>query len=387
MNEGEYLEQIDALLPSIAARAEQAEELRRIPDATIKELRDSGLMKALQPKRWGGCELDPIVLYEGAKRLGQVCGSTAWVYGILGVHPWQLALFPDQAQRDVWESDNTEMIASTYAPVGTVTRVDGGFRLKGRWPYSSGTDHCDWVFLGGAELSDPSRPDARTFLLPRADYQIVDTWFANGLKGSGTNDIVVEDAFVPEYRTLSFADTSVCSCPGNELNTGPLYRIPFASVFSTTIVAAALGIANGALAAYRTYLAKRIKIAYGQVAKEDPHGQIKLAEASSVLDAAWLQLARNIVELTERAKRGEEQPVLERTRLRHDQAYAVRRAVEVIDRCFAASGGLVLRAGNPLQRFWRDLHGAQQHAINEYERAAGLYGKALLGIEIQDTMF
>ena len=386
MNEHEYLQRIEALLPQIQSRAEEAERLRRIPDETIEELRGSGLMKALQPERWGGSELDPVTLYRASRLLGQACGSTAWVYGILGVHPWQLALFPEQAQADVWSEDDTAMIASTYAPVGRVERVDGGFRLSGHWPWSSGTDHCDWVFLGAVDQSVPERPDSLTFLLPRSDYRIEDTWFSIGLKGTGTNDVVVEDAFVPAYRTLSFADTTACSCPGNEINPGPLYRLPFASVFSTTISAAALGIATGAVREYRTYLMDRFKIAYGETAREDPHSQIQLAQAHSVVDAAWLQLERNIVELTEAAKRGEPLGLVQRARLRHDQAYGVKRAVEIMDQCFSASGGFVLRAGNPLQRFWRDLHAAQQHAINEYERAGKLYGKALLGIELLDGM-
>ena len=247
--------------------------------------------------------------------------------------------------------------------MGRVERVDGGFRLSGHWPWSSGTDHCDWVFLGAVDQIIPERPDSLTFLLPRSDYRIEDTWFSIGLKGTGTNDIVVEDAFVPAYRTLSFADTTACSCPGNAINPGPLYRLPFASVFSTTISAAALGIATGAVHEYRTYLMDRFKIAYGETAREDPHSQIQLAQAHSVVDAAWLQLERNIVELTEAAKRGEPLGLVQRARLRHDQAYGVKSAVEIMDQCFSASGGFVLRAGNPLQRFWRDLHAAQQHAI------------------------
>jgi len=387
MDEREYLDQMAALLPGIEARVDDTEQLRRIPDATIKELRDSGLMKALQPARWGGAELDPIVAYRAARMLGSVCGSTGWVYGILVVHPWHLALFPEQAQEEVWGDDDRELIASTYAPVGQVERVDGGFRLSGHWPWSSGTDHCKWVFLGGVEQGDPLRPDMRAFLLPRSDYRIEDTWHAEGLRGTGTNDIVVEDAFVPEHRTLSYADTSALDCPGNRLNTAPIYRLPFGSVFPLTIHAAALGIAFGMLDAYRDSVAKRIKLAYGEAARDDPYSQIHLAQFSSTLDAAWLQLERNIGVLTERVKRGEALGTLERARLRHDQVYGLARVLEVADQCFSASGGNAIRRGHPLQRFWRDLHGARQHAINEYELGAVLYGKALLGLEIDGPMF
>ena len=381
-DEVEFARSLDSLLPGIAARADEAVELRKIPSETIKELREAGLMKALQPRRYGGLELDPIVLYRAAARIGEVCPSTAWVFGILGVHPWQLALFPDETQAEIWGDDDSVLVASTYAPVGRVTRDEGGFRLSGQWPWSSGTDHCDWVMLGGVDLTDPAQPDMRTFLLPHKDYEIVDTWHSVGLQGTGTNDILVRDAFIPNARTLSFADMSRCDCPGNAFNSNPVYRLPFASVFATAIAAASLGIARGALGCFREVLSKRIKIAYGEAAREDPHGQLRLAQTTSILDAGWLQLERNIVELTEAVRAGEPADLLLRARLRHDQAYAVRRAVEAIDGCFDASGGAALRQTHPLQRFWRDLHGARHHAINDYEKAAEMYGQLLLGIDV-----
>ena len=382
MQADEYNKQLEEVLPEIAARAEEAEALRRIPDATIQTLRESGLLKALQPSRYGGFELDPVTFYRAVGRIGAACGSTGWVFGILGVHPWQLGLFPDEAQQEVWGDDDTTLVASTYAPVGKVEAVEGGFELSGRWPWSSGTDHCEWVFLGGINTSDPSGFDMRTFLLPRSDYEIIDTWRAVGLRGSGTNDIRVERAFVPEHRTLSFADTGRCDCPGNAVNLSPLYRLPFASVFATAIGAAALGMADGLLVAYRDVLAERFKVAYGEAAREDPHAQVRLAQAHSLVDAAWLQLERNVTTVAEAAQRGEVPSLLDRARLRHDQTHGVSRAVEAADLCFESSGGAALRDGHPLQRCWRDVHAARQHAINDYERAAGMYGRALLGMDV-----
>ncbi|MEE3332344.1 MAG: flavin-dependent monooxygenase [Myxococcota bacterium] len=382
MKASEYIEAIESVVPGIAQRAEEAETLRRIPDDTIRELRENGLLKALQPARYGGFELDPLTFYRAIGRIGEACGSTAWVFGILGVHPWQLGLFPDAAQREVWGEDDTTLVASTYAPVGKVKPVEGGFELSGRWPWSSGTDHCSWVLLGGINAHNRGEFDMRTFLLPRSDYEIIDTWRAVGLKGTGTNDILVKSAFVPEHRTLSFADMGRCDCPGNAVNPSTLYRLPFASVFATAIAAAALGMADGILRIYRDLLGERFKIAYGEAAREDPHSQVKLAQAHSMVDAAWQQLEQNVSAVADAAKRGEAASLLDRTRLRHDQAYGVSRAIEAADICFESSGGSVLRDGHPLQRFWRDLHAARQHAINDYERAAGLYGRALLGIDV-----
>ena len=382
MKDEEFLDALEALIPGIEARAEETERLRRIPDETIAELREGGFLKAIQPARYGGLELAPLTLYRGAARIGEVCGSTAWVFGILGVHPWQLGLFADEAQAEVWGDDDSVLVASTYAPIGKVVEVEGGFELSGRWPYSSGTDHCDWVLLGGINSSNTETLDMRTFLLPRSDYEIIDTWHASGLKGTGTNDILVEGAFVPAHRALAFAEIEEGTCPGFAVNAAPLFRLPFASVFATAIESAALGIARGGLEAFRQAMRERFKIGYGEMAREDPHTQVKLAQVYSMVDAAWLQLERNVEAVTAAVERGEKPEITERARLRHDQAYGVSRAVEAIDLAFAASGGAVLREGNLLQRFWRDIHGARQHAINEYERAATLYGRALLGAEI-----
>jgi 3-hydroxy-9,10-secoandrosta-1,3,5(10)-triene-9,17-dione monooxygenase len=385
MTPDEYLDKIRSLLPGIASRAQEAETLRRIPDATVDELRGSGLWKAVQPKRWGGNEFDPRVLYQAAREIGHACGSTAWVFGILGVHPWQLALFPDEAQADVWSSDDTTLVSSTYAPVGQLSRTSGGYRLSGRWPYSSGADHCDWVFLGALD-TEGEAPDLLTLLLPRADYQIIDTWHASGLKGSGTNDIVVEDAFIPAHRALSFIDMGRCECPGQARNTAAIYKLPFASVFPAAIVASGLGIAEGGIEAFREHLSARFKIAYGQAAKEDPHAQVRLARVNSMVDAAWLQLDRNMGALLAAAEQGESLSMLELARLRHDQTYGMGQAAAAVDQCFEASGGSVLRSGDRLQRAWRDVRAARQHAINDYERAAEAYGQVLLGIDVQDPM-
>jgi 3-hydroxy-9,10-secoandrosta-1,3,5(10)-triene-9,17-dione monooxygenase len=228
--------------------------------------------------------------------------------------------------------------------------------------------------------------DLLTLLLPSSDYEVIDTWHAAGLKGSGTNDIAVADAFVPAHRALSFSDMGRCECPGQGLNDAAIYRLPFASVFPAAIVASGLGIAEGGIAAFREHLSARFKIAYGQAAKEDPHAQVRLARVSSMVDAAWLQLERNLGDLLACAERGETLRILDRARLRHDQTHGMGQAVAAVDQCFEASGGSVLRRGDRLQRAWRDVRAARQHAINDYERTAEAYGQVLLGIEVNDPM-
>ncbi|MFF0526526.1 3-hydroxy-9,10-secoandrosta-1,3,5(10)-triene-9,17-dione monooxygenase oxygenase subunit [Actinomadura nitritigenes] len=384
----QVLEAVRDLVPAIAARAGEAEEARRVPESTIKELAGTGFFRLLQPKAFGGHEADPVTFYTAVREISAACGSTGWVASVVGVHPWQLGLFPVRAQEDVWGADPNTRISSSYAPTGKITPVDGGFRVSGRWSFSSGCDHADWVFLGGLVPGPDGNPvDMRTFLLPRADYRIDDVWRTIGLRGTGSNDIVVEDAFVPEHRTLSFTDTSACDCPGHEVNKAPLYRLPFAAVFSTTISMPIAGIAQGALDAYLKATRERIRVSYGgQKVAEDPHAQVRIATAAGEIDAAWTLMERNIRELTAAAEAGREFSLKLRLRTRRDQVMATARAIRAVDLLFENAGGHALKEGHPVQRGWRDAHAGRVHAVNDPERALTLYGQGALGFEVTDTM-
>src|SRR5262245_30727333 len=165
MDAESYLGQVRSLLPSLRERAFECETLRRVPDETIKEFHARGLLRALQPKRWGGLELDPWTFYEAVADVASACASSGWVLGVLGVHNWQLGLFADEAQRDVWGTDSSVQVSSSYAPTGKVERVTGGFQVSGRWSVSSGCDLADWVFLGRVAPGDGPFPDLRTYLV------------------------------------------------------------------------------------------------------------------------------------------------------------------------------------------------------------------------------
>jgi len=166
-----YIDRVRSLLPALRERAPRAEQLRRLPDETFADFQEAGLFRALQPKRYGGYELDPGTLYQAVMEVGTVCGSSAWILGVIGVHNWHLAIFPAQAQEDVWGADTSLQLSTSLAPTGTVGRVDGGYRLQGRWSFSSGCDFCQWAVLGGIVPPGDSgqAPDARVFLVPRRD--------------------------------------------------------------------------------------------------------------------------------------------------------------------------------------------------------------------------
>jgi 3-hydroxy-9,10-secoandrosta-1,3,5(10)-triene-9,17-dione monooxygenase len=375
MDRTAYLANVRALVPALRERAAACESLRRLPDETFKEFQAAGLLRALQPKRWGGFELDPWTLYQAVMEVSAACSSSGWVLGVLGVHNWQLGLFPAQAQADVWGNDTSVQISSSYAPTGKVERVTGGFRLSGRWSFSSGCDHCDWVFLGGIAPGDSPFPDMRTYLVPRSDYRIDDNWRVSGLCGTGSKDIVVEGAFVPEHRSHRFLDAFALKSPGQEVNTGELYKLPFGCVFSSAIAAPAIGAARGALELFSSATRNRVSALGGAKVAEDTFVQARLADAASAIDAAYRSLESDWRELCELAKQGGGIPLRPRVRTRFDATQAVARGVHAVDRLFEASGGRAIFLDNPIQRVFRDVHAMRAHALNNPDKGARLFGR------------
>jgi 3-hydroxy-9,10-secoandrosta-1,3,5(10)-triene-9,17-dione monooxygenase len=382
----QVLESVRELLPVFRERAQDTEDARRISEESVKALGQTGFFRLLQPTRYGGLEAHPNDFYRAVRAVSSACGSTGWVAAVLGCHPWQLGLFDDRAQREVWGDDEDMLVSSSYAPMGRATPTEGGFEFTGRWSFSSGCDHAGWAFLGGLVLGEDGNPvDFRTFLLPRNDYEIEDVWDTIGLRGTGSNDIIVDKVFVPEYRTLSFMETGKCQGPGQQVNTGPLYRLPFASVFSCSISVPVVGMAQGAYDAYVTHTRERVRASTGGRAAEDAFNQLRIAEAASKIDAAILQIERNIGLEMEHAEKGEKIPFPLRVQTRRDQVNATSSAIAAVDRLFESAGGRALKAGTPIQRFWRDAHAGRVHAINDPEKALAMYGQAQLGLKVQDA--
>lgn len=378
MDHATYLERVRALIPDIRERAAACEDLRRLPDETLKAFQEGGLLRALQPARWGGFELPPLALYEAAMEVAAACPSSAWFLGVVGIHNWQLGLFPEQAQQDVWGEDTSVQISSSYAPTGRVERVDGGFRLSGRWSFSSGCDHCQWVFLGGIAPGDGPFPDMRTFLVPRSDYAILDNWHVAGLAGTGSKDIVVEGAFVPEHRTHRFVDAYNLASPGQAANTGPLFRLPFGCVFAYCIAVPAIGAAMGALASYCDSMREKLAAYDGSKVADDPFAQRRLSEAAVEIDAARAEVRSTWEAFWALAEAGRPIPLEMRARARWNAANLVLRGVRAVDLLFEASGGRALFLDNPIQRFFRDTHAMRAHALNNPDKASQTFGYAAL---------
>ena len=375
-----------ALKPALAARARQADDLRRVPDETIADFRDAGFFRMLQPARWGGLEVDPRTFFEVQMTVASACPSSAWVLGVVAVHAWQLALFPLRAQEDVWAQDAATLISSSYAPTGKVTRVPGGYGISGRWSFSSGCDHCQWAFLGGLVPPEVEGkpPEMRTFLVPRRDYRIDDNWHVVGLKGTGSKDIVVENAVVPEHRTHRLIDGFKRQSPGNEVNQAPLYRLPFGQIFVRSVSTSAIGAAQGAHDAFVEIAAKRVAAGDATKVAEDPATQVVCARASALIDEARLGLERNLAEMMSLVRENRDIGIDRRVRFRYDSSMAVVKSVEAIDLLFTASGGRAIFLGSPLLRYFLDVHAARAHYANNPEKPARNLGGVELGMKTTD---
>ncbi|MFC4124402.1 3-hydroxy-9,10-secoandrosta-1,3,5(10)-triene-9,17-dione monooxygenase oxygenase subunit [Nocardia rhizosphaerae] len=383
----EVTERVEALLPTLRERAQEAEDLRRIPDESMKALQETGFFRLLQPTQWGGHAADPVVFYDTVRKIASACGSTGWVAGIIGVHNWHLALFDQQAQDDVWGEDTDVRISSSYAPMGAGQVVDGGYLVRGSWAWSSGSDHATWAVLGGPVIKNGKPVDFGSFLIPRSDYRIDDVWNVVGLRGTGSNTVVVEDVFVPSHRFLSFRAMSEGRAPGLAQNTDPVYKMPWGTIHPTTISTPIVGMGYGAYEAHVEHQGKRVRAAYaGENAKDDPFAKVRVAEAASDIDAAWRQLSGNVAEEYALLRAGQEIPFDLRVRARRDQVRATGRVIASIDKLFESSGATALANGTPLQRFWRDAHAGRVHAANDPERAYVMYGTHEFGLPVTDAM-
>lgn len=368
------------LAPTLQERAKRTSELRRMPDETIEDFHRLGFFKVVQPRRYGGYEMDPSIIFDIQLELGRGCASSAWVYGVLNVHSWQLALFPPRAQDEVWADDPKTLISSSYMPVAETEWVDGGIKLSGRWSFSSGCDHCDWVFLGGfVPTEEGAPPDMRTFLVPRSDYEIVDNWHTSGLRGSGSKDIVVDGAFVPDHRMHKFSDGFLQKSPGNEVNASPVYRYPFGQIHVRSVSTPAVAAAFGALDAYIEYMKTKVSQATGGKAKESFTNGLVAAEATASLDREVLALRRNFVEMFDYLQRDEKIPLERRVHFRNDSARAVRVATEVVEQLFLACGARAAFEDHPINRHFQDTHAIRLHHANGPDGPAANMGGVLFG--------
>jgi 3-hydroxy-9,10-secoandrosta-1,3,5(10)-triene-9,17-dione monooxygenase len=382
----EIIARARAMISTLAARSLAARRQRRIPDETIAEMQRAGLFRVLQPKRWGGYEMDLVTFLEVQFALAQGDMSTAWIYGVCGVHPWFMALLADRAAEEVWGRERAALICSSLMPAGKATAAPGGYRLSGRWKYASCCEHCDWALLGAMVASDAGAPpEGRIFLLPRTQYQSVDTWQVCGLQATGSWDIIVDDVAVPAHRSQSMLDNFLLKGPGQAINASSLYRLPFGQIFVRGISTAALGALQGMLNALLDYSKTRVTRAGGRAA-QNPFIQLLCAETAAAIDEMKSMLYRNFRNLHAYASRGETPPLAERLQYKFQSTEVTERCTLLAARIFKATGAAGLSEDLPFGGVLADLMAGRAHISNQYEYVGSSWGGVMFGLQNKDLM-
>ncbi|HYU11492.1 MAG TPA: acyl-CoA dehydrogenase family protein [Stellaceae bacterium] len=384
----ELLKRAEALVPVLRERAGTAEDLRRMPDETIEDLHRTGLFRILQPKRVGGSELPFRAIVELVATIGRGDGSTAWVLANLAAHHWLLGMWPPKAQDEIWGESPDNLIGSALIfPRGRAHPVEGGYRLSGRWPFSSGVDAAAWNLIG-AIVQDPEAGTAepRIFVLPARDYTIIDTWHVIGLGGTGSKDVAVDDVFVPEYRSLAVKEITGGPNPGSVVNHSVLYQLPAISLFAFCIAGVSLGIAEGAIEYFVETMRTRTSYYTGRSLADFVTVQVHLAEAAAIAHSARAVLLNDCDEATRIVGEGEVPSLDQRARYRRDGAYAATLCTKAVDVLFQATGGGAIYARNPLQRAFRDVHAANAHYVLNWDINGAMYGRVALGLSPDATL-
>jgi len=372
------------LAAGLVDRRAETETIRRVPDATMEEFVASGLMRLNQAERWGGPELGTAAITEVIAEVAKGDASAGWVFGLIASHFWLVCLFPPELQDEMWGSDPNVMMSSSFvATEGSAERVEGGYRVRGRWPFSSGSDHCTWAMVGFA--LPPAGPDQFPQLvwgvMPRSDYTVADDWRTVGMRGTGSNTLVVEDAFIPDHRCIDPWQVAGGTAPGTAINPAPLFRLPFGPALAFYLSAPALGAAEATFEDWVGYMATKRQVFTGAEVGKQATTLIRAGELSAQLAAARLLMMDTPRAIDEAIAVGPLEQEL-RVRAGRNATYAVRQCVEVVERCMQFSGGNGLFETHPVQRGWRDVHGVAAHVGFGVDSAYGTYGNLLLGVPV-----
>ena len=366
-------EKAEALLPILRERAAKCEELRRMPDETLRDFHDTKLFRIQQPKRVGGAELEFVAIVHFGALLARACASSSWNFINFAAHHHMLGMFPARAQDEIWGASPDALIASSFVfPAGQARKVKDGYVISGRWPFSSGVDPSQWNMLAGLSRLDDNAPaEQRVFLLERSQYKVIDTWFAGGLRGTGSKDVDVREQFVPEHCTLAVADTKGGPTPGSAVNPSPLYQIPVFALFPYMLSGVALGIAEGLLAEFSPKTGKMNNARIAEIQST----QIRLGEATAYARASRVIQETNCSEAERTVP-----DLLTKARYRLEGAYAVEWAVRAVDVMFGLSGASGLYESGHASRAFRDAHAVKQHFSFNTDIAGTTYGRVALGL-------
>ncbi len=376
MEPATVLERVDAIVPKLADLAERCDEARRLAPESMQILLNSGVFRIPQPARTGGYELDLRTLGAAVTKLSRGCAASGWVLMVMGAHHFCMGTFSEDAQDEVFGDGRDGLVAGTLSWQGNAVACDGGYRVNGRWQFCSGVDHSEWVMLGCAD-PDSHAPRVHVVVRPE-EIEIDDTWHVMGLQGTGSQDVVAHDVFVPEHRAIDTRLMFGGRSPFIEGHATNLYRLSPEAMLSMSVSTAVLGSAQYAHDAFIERTKDRRVILTGARKAEHAPTQIRAAEAEGELRAAHL-LQQDVYDAFDRLlESGERFDRAHTTWARWRVSHAAALCRRAVERLWSGSGAHGVYRGSALQRAFRNVQVGAQHASLDFDTGAEAYGRGLL---------
>lgn len=371
----QLLDRVRALAPVIAERAPHAETLRKPNDETIDALVDAEIIQMLVPGKWGGSESDLPTMFAVVEEISAACISTGWIASFYINHNVFAAKFSDRLQEEIFGTRGFTLMPGANAPTMKAQRVDGGWQVSGRASWGSGVMHADWVYVSGLTEEGP-----RAFALPFADVRVDDVWHMTGMAGTGSNDIVIDGAFVPDYRVTNGAEFRAGPTAGSAQYGNPLYSMPQLPLAYCTVVGVLSGGIRGMMRAYQDLIEKRVRNFSGSVVKDQQHSHVTLGDLH-IRAAVAHDLAHGLIEKTNAILHDRPFTLDDRLALKGHLAFLSQHCRDTTNRMMANAGASSFHLDQPLQRFWRDMNTLCSHAFWDWDASRELIGRQRLGME------
>lgn len=370
----------ERVLSTLRESSAESDTNRKVADAAIAALREAGLARLLTPRAYGGYELPVSAQIQACMTTANACSAASWVNMVCAAHTYVVARFPEPCRQEVFEGDPDVLIPGTLAPQGKVARVDGGWLLNGRWQFGSGIDHGPWVLLGALGEKSPEGKGSPPMhvVVPAAEVAVDDTWYTLGMRGSGSQDLVADNVFVPAHRAMPTVPLFTGDFEGQA---EPLYRLPVMGGLASMLAGTVVGFAEAGLSTFVDATRVRRDIYAGGAKAAKAGIQMRVAEAGGEIASARRLIDRNCAALDMALRQNEfPMPLSGRIDLRWNAAYAVELCRRALERIFAVAGAHAIYDGHPLQRVHRDINTASHHAICDFDAAAELKGRLELGL-------
>lgn len=368
-----------SFVETLESRADETEKLRQLPAATIAELKSTGFSRLCQPRKYGGAELPLDAAVDILSILAGGCASTAWVCAVYTDHSILSSLLPDRATKEIWGKNPEATISAGYHPTGKAERINQSWQLSGKWGWVSGCDFADWYLFGAFASENDADLIHNFFLVPKTDVKIEDNWHVMGMRGTGSKNVMIKEATVPDYRVISLPEANGGAIARGNKENRPLYRLGHVSAVPFVFVSVAIGIAESLLRIMTKQISERHSM--GRNLSELQSMQLHFSEVSAEIDCARLLMTRDTSETMEAMRNGRALTLLERGRNRRDMAYAGRLCKSAVDQLHDMAGASGIFDEHAAQRKFRDLQAAVRHIALSWDLAGTNCGEIMLGLE------